>query len=560
MNLHCLQQGQSFRQALKMSTIMKKIAQLIVLAFGFTFVNSCGLDLQVDPNNLTPDVANPDFLLNSVEYGLNEFFFEITDYSMEAARMVAMEPRAAAYESAYQSVDFDDMWEQAYVGIMSDARKLITIAEESEYFVHAGIARTIQAYTLISLVDFFGDIPLNSAFGGLDNLTPTLDEGQSVYDAAGQLLDQAIMDFQATSLQLPANDLFYNGDGEKWIALVNSLKLRIALTTRLIDGNAKDKINTLAAADLIEDATGDWEYPFSTNTTTIPDSRHPYFSDNYGGADDYMSNYFMDKLLHEKSIPDPRTRYYFYRQTLDITSDVNELPCIVEPRPGHYPASMVFCNAGAGYWGRDHLDNDGIPPDNQKRTIFGLYPAGGKFDADEGAIASFNDGLKGAGIHPLMQSSWVKFMLAESALLLGTDGDARALLEAGVKESINKVVTFAPVALIDPDLAATTENIDAYVADVLAAYDAATDDDSRLDVIMNEYFIALFGNGLEAYNNYRRTGKPANMQLPLSDQPGPFIRSFLYPGVVVNRNTNIPVKTTVANQVFWDNNPADFVK
>lgn len=539
---------------------MKKIVHIFFLAVGLTFAGSCNLDLQVDPNNLTPDAANPDFLLNSIEYGLNEFFFEVTDYAMEAARMVAMEPRAAAYESAYQAVDFDDMWEQAYVGVMSDARNLIPTAEENELFVHAGIARTIQAYTLISLVDFFGNVPLSSAFGGNDNLTPSLDEGATVYSAAEALLDQALENFAASSVTGPNSDLFYNGDTDKWTALVNTLKLRIALTTRLVDTGAAAKINTLAAGDLIEDAAGDWEYPFSTNTTTTPDSRHPYFSDNYGGAADYMSNYFMDKLLHDKSVPDPRTRYYFYRQTLDISTDVNELPCIVEPRPGHYPEGMVFCNAGEGYWGRDHLDDDGIPPDNQLRTIFGLYPAGGKFDADDGNLATFADGLQGAGIHPLMQSSWVKFMLAEAALTLGTDGDPRELLEDGVRASIAKVTSFAPANLIDEDLAATEEQIDAYVAEVLAAYDGAVSDDERLNVIMNEYYIALYGNGLEAYNNYRRTGKPENIQLPLSAQPGPFIRSFLYPGVVVNRNRNIDAKTSVSVQVFWDNNSTDFVK
>lgn len=539
---------------------MKKIAHIILTAFGLTIASSCNLDLQVDPNNLTPDAANPNFLLNSLEYGLNEYFFEITDYTMEATRMVAMEPRAAAYESAFQAVDFDDMWEQAYVGVMSDARNLIGLSEENELFVHAGIARTIQAYTLITLVDFFGDVPLATAFEGAGNLTPTLDNGADVYAEAGRLLDEALNNFAATSVSAPTNDLFYNGNTDKWTALVNTLKLRIALTTRLVDNGAAATINTLAAGTLIDDASGDWEYPFSTNTTTTPDSRHPYFSDNYGGAADYMSNYYMDKLLHDKSAPDPRTRYYFYRQTLNISTDVNELPCIVEPRPSHYPADMVFCNAGNGYWGRDHLDDDGIPPDNQLRTVFGLYPVGGKFDADDGKLATFLDGMGGAGIHPLMQSSWVKFMLAEAALELGTDGDPRALLEEGVKGAIDKVVNFAPANLIDEDLAATQEDIDNYVAEVLAKYDAAANDDARLNVIMDEYYIALYGNGIEAYNNYRRTGKPDNIQLPLSNQPGPFIRSFLYPGVVVNRNRNIPPKTTVATQVFWDNNAADFVK
>lgn len=539
---------------------MKKIAHIITLAFGLTFVGSCDLDLQVDPNSLSPDVANADFLLNSIEFGLNEYFFELTDWTMEVARMTAMEPRAATYESAYQPQDFDDMWEQAYVGILSDARTLITLAEEKGLLVHAGIARTIQAYTLSSLVDFFGDIPVSSALAGGDNFTPTVDDGASVYAEAERLLDAAIANFDDEALGLPTNDLFYNGDAAKWKDLANTLKLKLALQTRLVDSESASKINAVInSGNLVDDPSEDWEYPFSTNTTTTPDSRHPYFSDNYGGAADYMSNYFMHLLLTDKSIVDPRTRYYFYRQTLTETSDVNELPCIVEPRPPHYPADMIFCSIGDGWWGRDHLDDDGIPPDNQLRTVFGLYPVGGKFDADEGSIASFTDGLQGAGIHPLMQSSWVKFMMAEAALTLGTQGDVRQLLEDAVREAMDKVVNFGP-GVVDADLAASQEDIDAYVAEVLATYDAATSDDERLNVIMKEYYIALWGNGLEAYNNYRRTGKPDNIQLPLLQAAGPFIRSFAYPSSSVNRNSNIQPKGTVAVQVFWDNNPADFLK
>ncbi|MEZ5038442.1 MAG: SusD/RagB family nutrient-binding outer membrane lipoprotein [Saprospiraceae bacterium] len=538
---------------------MKKIINLFLLTCCLFVVSSCDLELQEDPNNLSPESANVDFLLNSIEWGLNEFFFELTDYSMEVVRMVAMEPRSGTYETAYQPQDFDDMWEQAYVGILSDAKTLIPLAEEKGLFIHAGIARTIEAYTLVSLVDFFGDVPMSTALDS-ENFTPKVDEGAAVFAAAEELLDQAINDFSQESLGAPANDLFYKGDAAKWIALANSLKLKLALTTRLVDSGAAGKINALIAGDkLIKAASGDWDFPFSTNTTTTPDSRHPYFGDNYGGAADYMSNYYMDLLLTDKSEPDPRTRYYFYRQTLNISTDVNELPCIVETKPGHYTADMVFCNAGNGYWGRDNGDQDGIPPDNQLRTVFGLYPVGGKFDADEGKLATFGDGLQGAGIHPLMQSSWVKFMLAESALILGTDGDPADLLKQAVEESLDKVLNFGP-AVTDKDLAPSVDDVAAYVDEVMTNYNAATTDDARLNIIVKEYYIALFGNGMEAYNAYRRTGKPDGMQLHLSSQPGPFIRSFAYPSNSINRNANISSKGTVGAQVFWDNNPADFVK
>ena len=106
--------------------------------------------------------------------------------------------------------------------------------------------------------------------------------------------------------------------------------------------------------------------------------------------------------------------------------------------------------------------------------------------------------------------------------------------------------------------------IDTYVSTVLANYDAATTNAAKIDVIMKEYYIAAWGNGVEPYNNYRRTGSPNNMQpIKTTPNPGFFIRSFTYPSVYVNRNINAPTQKTpgtAANKVFWDNNPDNFIK
>jgi hypothetical protein len=91
---------------------------------------------------------------------------------------------------------------------------------------------------------------------------------------------------------------------------------------------------------------------------------------------------------------------------------------------------------------------------------------------------------------------------------------------------------------------------------VLSAYDAAATTDAKLNILMKEYYIALWGNGSDAYNMYRRTNKPANMQLVVGEpDPGIFINSHLYPSVFVNRNINATQKANVGVQVFWDKHP-----
>jgi len=75
---------------------------------------------------------------------------------------------------------------------------------------------------------------------------------------------------------------------------------------------------------------------------------------------------------------------------------------------------------------------------------------------------------------------------------------------------------------------------------------------------MREFYIATYGNGIEAYNMYRRTGYPSGMQFVLAhdekDAGDPYIRSSYYPAVAVNRNSSISQKSGVDVKVFWDQN------
>ena len=98
------------------------------------------------------------------------------------------------------------------------------------------------------------------------------------------------------------------------------------------------------------------------------------------------------------------------------------------------------------------------------------------------------------------------------------------------------------------------DDVEAYVAAVLNAYDTASD---KLDVVMKEYHIASFGNGYEYYNAYRRTGKPNNMQPSLDIlSVDAFPRSVLLPSNHVNQNANA-VQKTIQDLVFWDNGSAN---
>jgi hypothetical protein len=323
--------------------------------------------------------------------------------------------------------------------------------------------------------------------------------------------------------------------------------------------------------DMINANGDDFSFKYSANSQTNPNTYHPWFYNNYlTSTGPYMSNAYMKELYDGKGFKDPRIRYYFYRQVNVPTTDVNELTCSspVYPYttfpPAHYPPGTAYCQLLEGYWGRDHLNFEGTPPDGLKKTTYGVYPAGGRFDAND-AVPVTDQGLssggKGKGVLPIMMSSYVLFMRAEHALMKPSSDEpgAEILLEQAVRRSIDRVMTFIPSASVAGFVPSPT-GIDNYVlAAVTDRWGAATTNQEWLDIICKEYWVALWGNGVEAYNMYRRTGMPTGMQPALAANPGNFYRSYTYPGVYVVRNNSAVQKTSPKVKVFWDNNPDGFI-
>lgn len=538
------------------------------------------------PNLPSPSSADVDLYLNSVQGNFVGFYSSMEDIGAQLTRQ--QEWYGPLYANAYGPGTFDGIWTTAYQGIFTSANAMIPLAQAQKKYIQSGIAKVLKAYTLGTLVDNFGDVPYVEANLGIANSNPKADGGAAIYTAVFALLDDAIVDLTKTGAAAgPTNDLFFAGKAANWVTLANTLKFKFLMQERLVDNSVTAKIQTLITANnLINADANNFNSKYATNITA-PDSRHPHYAANYtsgGQAGDFIANYFMWEVTAEKtggnvSSTDPRRRYYFYRQRTNY-ADVNQqsASCAFQPNPAHYPSipdQTPFCLVGAGYWGRDHGDNSGIPPDGNLRTTWGIYPAAGVFDVNQGESVTLSGTKnysslsgKGGGIEPIWMASFTKFLEAEAALKLGitTAGTPRDLLQSGVTSSINYVLTFpstvgvtVPASFV-PSAAVITN----YVNKVLANYDAATTDFDRLDVIMKEYHIALWGNGIEAYNNYRRTGSPNNMQPAVTTaNPGLFMRSFFYPAVYATRNLNAaPQKNpgVTADKVFWDNNPNSLFK
>ncbi len=543
-----------------MKYLYKSFVALLIVAMSAS-CELTNLDHLDNPNAVTPENAEIGLFFNAAQLDFKDFYQNASNLTATVSRQMAM-TGGNTYNNAFAPTTFNFTWNLAYSDLFPDLDAIIALAQDQGLPTYEGAAKTMKAYTMMVLVDLFGNIPYSEAGQGVTVPSPKADDAASVYSAALALLDEAISDFDNTVADA-GNDLFYGGSDASWTALANTLKLRYYL-------NLGDWSGVNSVAGNVISAAQDFEFQYGTNRVA-PDSRHDFYRNHYeidGGR--YLSNYFMWSLTEEKGFEDPRARYYFYRQDLTPYSEIDAftLDCYTVPRPLHFTGDYPWCVAPNGYWGRDHGNNDGIPPDGDRKACYGLYPGGGKFDngvydADgnpvlESAAAVKNggaDGAGGAGISPIMLSSFADFMLAEAALR-GASGDARAHLEAGVTKAMTKVFGFAGKdGSADADLVAATQDsasVATYMNYVLDAYDAAGDSDAKLEIVAKEFHIAAFGNGLEPYNTMRRINKPSNMQPTREADSGTFPRLMFYPADYVNLNANASQRA-ITDKVFWDN-------
>jgi hypothetical protein len=610
-----------------------KFYKKIVVLITIVLASSCTLDQQVDPNAVQTDQVLANLILNSIQRQLSVVVNAANTTGAQHTRL--LNGAGTIYLNATTPQTFDGLWTNAYAGILQDANQLITLADKNGFARHAGIARVIQSYTLILLADMFGDVPFTEAFKGAGNFNPKADGGDAIYDIALAGLDQAKKDLTTnTTVSLPAGylnpvapvsqDQYYGNNFNKWVRLANSIKLKAFLNLSLKQsGRARTEINALIAdvspitGGFITNQDQNFIWRYGT-TTSDPDGRHPRFSAQYpAGGGDYQSNWLLWHMFHaynatQNGAPgDPRMRFYFYRQVTTNSSSSNEIRCLTESRPDHYPSSTgsainpnaiaglppmgvdplhptnnpanaawtrTFCQpTDRGYWGRDHVDPQGIPPDGLLRTAYGPYPVGGRFDNNAPvATISASLGMRGAGFQPIMMRAFVEFMLAEASLTLGTTGSSVAYFTQGIDDSFTDVRDWAVNGTYNTS--AGSQNPDAGTSNAASPNEAATINTfypaatyatdvanyrtaavaafnsspaNALNYLAREYWVALVGNGYEAYNLYRRTGRPTGMQPVINPSPGPFPQSFWYPAVYANLNNTAKQKADLTAKVFW---------
>jgi hypothetical protein len=584
-----------------MKNIFKKYGILLVF-----LVTACDLDGDLEnPNQVPVSGADVNYIMNLVQLNFADFFSGAQGTVSGLIRQNSM-TGGYRYQLAYQPQSQDGIWSGAYQGVLLQSETLVKLAEEKGLTTHVAVAKILSAYTYLTLVDLYNDVPQTEALKSPEgNFNPAADGGSAVYDHAITLLGEARTELAKTGAAAGgalSRDIYYNGSRANWTALANTLELKAWVNISMIPGRkaeADAKIATFinpttgaSVANIIDTPAEDFTYKYGT--ATVPaGSRHPlyeqYYGPSAGSGGGYLATYFMYEMFYASNytdngigtgteIQDPRWRYYFYRQVGSIDPvangfDVKALGCTPGVPPPHYQAAGVkmYCVFEPGFYGRDHGDNSGTPPDAPVITAAGIYPGGGKPDNTKVTDVKFSkstirgDGANGAGIQTIWMHPYTNYLKAEVAARANS-ANAKTLLDAAIVSSIQSIKNFADgkgqsVTLSPWTSSAWTPGsnsvfdqfVTPYRNAVGLAYDAAG---TKMDIIGREAWKALWGNGLEAYNLYRRTSAPRGMQPTIQTNPGVWIRTVIYPSVYVNLNSSATQRDiNVVNKVFWDNNP-----
>lgn len=541
------------------------------------------LDINTDPNNASE--ASLNLLLTSSQYdGLNTFSGGLNNTTMGFQGI-----NTTSDDFDFTNASWNGTWNFLYSGPLKDLEEIVVAADPEVNPHYLGIAQIMKAYYFTTMVDLWGDVPYSEAFkGNSENpiTEPAYDSGALVYDDAFLLLDQAISNLAKSQGVSVKGDIIYGGNTSKWTKAAKSLKLKLLVNTRNVNNNAAEIQSLITEGDLILSSSDDFQLVFSSLKN--PDNRHPMYQSGYAGGEAGYS-YFGHQLMFEMlSAKDPRTPFYFKRQTTTILDPEDPtakqtIPCsqrddcvynyfvssskVTNGVFGVDPENLTDSQASylAGFFGRDRSDPSGIPNDNPLRTTVGAYPAAGLFDVSASTTGGNQFG-SGDGIFPIISSWMVKFWMLEVQIVLNTNTGYTEtdLLAEAIGDQMDKVISVGTSA--DP---AASSNISSwstqyswpiiyntkidYINNVITDYPITGSNNLRLNLVLKQAWFANFGNGFEGYNSFRRTGFPSNIQAPLQ-LIRQYALSFPYAQDEINLNPNTPQKAydSPSSAVFWD--------
>lgn len=498
---------------------MKKLFK-IFFAFTALAAVSCDEDLDINTNPDNPQEINAGLALAAAEGSIASVIGnDLTNLGGFYAQYHTQAPTAGQYESIDQynlnTAYADGIWTEFYSGALNDLLFVKQQSDASGDTASALIAELLSAYSYQYLVDLFDDIPYTDALQGEQNITPALTSGEDVYAALLARIDAAVAAYEAnpTEASVGTQDIIYGGDlgsqMDNWIKFANTLKLKMHLRMAYTSMADPAAVNALLAENnfLTEDAAF---ANFENNTN----KRNPFYETQ-------LSTTGLGDINHVAS----NSLLQFYTE--------NEDPRYTAVYRTNTAGAYVGIEQGTG----DEFNNTAV---NYSRPNVG--PTTPVF---------------------LMSVPESYFLQAEAMIRYAGGAGAKAAYDMGVMESFQLYADHFGLA----DTSAA--------AGLLAAggayeyQDAGTVEATVRQVMIQKWASLAYVNNIEAWIETTRTKFPEIVETGTEDYAignripssisvlaGTAIPSILfYPDDEVNRNPNVTQRTSLTENVWWDQKP-----
>ncbi|PVH24317.1 SusD/RagB family nutrient-binding outer membrane lipoprotein [Sphingobacterium corticibacter] len=209
-----------------------KVALIFLVGLGLSGCKDL-TELNINPNGVSEENANPNLLLTTILTGMGSKYNELSFVNLGG---VVQHTQYDAWFDSHNDYEWTGgilSWDP-YYGYLRDNELLRRHAEEQGLEFHHGVSLVVRAYLFGLITDLWGDAPYTDAvkaeLGDVKYNFPKFDSQEVIYKGIIEELAQANEllskpDGAYTSI-LPAADVFFNGQASKWRRFANALALR----------------------------------------------------------------------------------------------------------------------------------------------------------------------------------------------------------------------------------------------------------------------------------------------------------------------------------------------
>lgn len=222
--------------------------------FGLLLLQGCSKFETINNNPNQPSIVRSDLLLNNIAYTAFGEDADLANSTGSYSTFVGGD-MGGCWGQHLSKVQYNDeerynprvgvvqdFWETYYEDVCNDSRKMYDLAGTEGNKAVQGAARVLEAYGFSVLTDCYGDIPFSEALKSADGiLKPAYDSQEDVYAGIFALLDEANTLLADGTGSIPASsDKMYGGSIAKWRKFANSLKVRCLMR---VSSKASTKFN-----------------------------------------------------------------------------------------------------------------------------------------------------------------------------------------------------------------------------------------------------------------------------------------------------------------------------